>query len=116
MKLLTILALFAGGLFAQTPGTITQVTTTTTVVTATSGPLVCRLTNTVPTSSIGVRIDCADGTTLSTQSATLAEGAAGLIGSLSVNGNIVTWEVKKTGGNPFAWAVVANGTASSGTF
>ena len=116
MKRLIIGLVFGVMGFAQTPGTVVQTTTTTTTVTATADTLVCRLTNQIPTMSIGVRVDCASGTTLSTQSATLAEGAAGWIGSLSVNGNTVTWEVKKTVGNPFAWAVVANGTSSSGTF
>lgn len=110
----------AGFLVAQAPaGSVTQTTVLTVTAVApaaaSTGQLTCQFSNSQkPT----VHVVCSQsGGTVLTMDATPAVGAtAGVVGSLNLSGNAITWIVQQPTAGNVTWQVAANGTAGNGTF
>lgn len=113
MKMLLLL-LIASVAPAQT-GTVSQSTTSSVVGTA--GTLVCTLTNTTPALPTGVHVVCANsGASVLVMDAAIPVGPNGIVGSMTLTGNSVTWSITQPVVGPYSWQMAANGVAKSGTF
>ena len=117
MKIRLYLVFAATLLTAQAPtGTVTQ--TATAMVTGTAGTLVCVLSNTTPSLPSGVHVSCTNsGATVLTLDSVVPTGTNGMVGSMGIAGNSITWLVNQpTGQTSFTWQMAANGVGKSGTF
>lgn len=116
MKLLLGVFLIASALSAQSSGgTVTQSTTSSVIGTA--GPLVCTLTNSSPALPSGVHVVCINnGASVLVMDSAIPVGQNGMVGSMALGGNIVTWIVQQLTAGTFTWQMAANGVGRSGTF
>lgn len=116
MKPIFAVLILTASLAAQTAGTVAQNTVSNVVGTA--GTLVCTLTNSAPALPTGVHFACTSaGASVLTLDSVVPTGANGTQGSLGLAGNIITWMVNQpTGQTTYAWQMVANGVAKTGTF
>ena len=113
MKTLILLALSALA-FGQT-GTVSQ--STTSAVVGTAGALVCTMTNTTPALPTGVHVACSNsGAAVLMMDAVIPVGPNGIVGSMTLTGNTITWSVTQPVAGPYAWQMAANGESKSGTF
>jgi len=115
MKLL-LLAALSCLLVAQTPGTVSQATTST--VTGTAGTLTCTLTNSSPALPSGVHVACSvSGAAVLVMDSVVTAGNNGMVGSFTQTGNTVTWIVTlPTAGGSYNWQMAANGVGKTGAF
>ncbi len=112
---LAILILFAASLALAQTGTVSQSTTSNVVGTA--GGLVCTLTNSTPALPTGVHVACLNaGASVLLMDAVVPVGPNGMVGSMTLAGNTVTWIVTQPAAGPYAWQMAANGVNKSGTF
>ena len=117
MKTAILILVLAAAANAQTPGTVVKSTTSTSSVVGTAGSLACTLTNTSPALPTGVHVVCINsGNTILVMDSVIPVGANGMVGSMTVSGNSVSWLVNQPVAGPYAWQMVANGVSGSGTF
>ena len=114
-----LLLLPAAWLQAQAAGSVTQTTVLTVTAAAPaaagSSQLTCQFSN---PSKPTVHVVCSqNGGQVLTMDATPAVGAtSGVVGSLNLSGNAITWIVQQTTAGNVTWQIAANGTAGQGTF
>lgn len=100
-------------LSGQTPGTVSQTTTST--VTATAGAVSCSFTHATPDPKpITIHIDCK-----SAAGSTMAQDVTGMFStaaSFGAGADLIAWDIKQDAGGNLAWTVTPNGAAKSGTF
>lgn len=117
MKIICLVLLIVVSCFGQTPGTVTQSTTSNVVGVAST--VSCVLSNTTPVLPSGVHVVCtvSGANALTMDSVIPASNPNGLVGSFTNAGNTVTWLVNQLAGQSnYSWQMVANGVSKTGTF
>src|ERR1039457_5100111 len=108
MKFIVLVLFSVSFTSAQTSGTITQSSTSNVVGTA--GTLVCTLTNTTPVLVTRVHVACVNsGASVLVMDSVVPVGSNGMVGSMTLTGNTVTWLINQpTVGGLYSWQMAAN--------